>query len=162
MFIDQGGLYPIAIHKKLLRAISPKIGICARAIKSSRGHVCASAEAIASDRSHKTKRPVILCNLSIFKRKMNVIFKMWLGSMRKGSLICHFDPIRFTSSAHLAKQDGRGYKDKRGGASQKNSCPQTDHKGTLHEHKLKPLRSIYCKTCNISNKQQKATRGFCS
>ena len=52
LFIDQGGLYPIAIHKKLSRAISPKkIGNFARAIKSSCGHVCTSAEAIASDRS---------------------------------------------------------------------------------------------------------------
>ena len=57
MFIDQGESYPIAIHKKLLRAISPKIGNFARAIKSSRDHVCASADAIASDRSRKTKRP---------------------------------------------------------------------------------------------------------
>ena len=57
MFIDQGESYPIAIHKKLLRAICPKIGNFARAIKSSRDHVCASADAIASDRSRKTKRP---------------------------------------------------------------------------------------------------------
>ena len=64
MFIDQGESYPIAIHKKLLRAISPKIGNFARAIKSSRDHVCASADAIASDRSCKTKRPetAILCS----------------------------------------------------------------------------------------------------
>ena len=48
-----------SIHKKLLRAISPKIGNFARAIKSSRDHVCASADAIASDRSRKTKRPAV-------------------------------------------------------------------------------------------------------
>ena len=59
LFIDQGGYYPIAIYKKLLRAMSPKIGNFVRAIKSSRDHVCASADAIASDRSHKTKRPVV-------------------------------------------------------------------------------------------------------
>ena len=41
----------------MLRAISPKIGNFARAIKSSRDHVCASADAIASDRSRKTKGP---------------------------------------------------------------------------------------------------------
>ena len=55
--IDQGGFYPIVIHEKLLRAISPKIGNFARAIKRSRDHVCASTDAIASDRSRKTKGP---------------------------------------------------------------------------------------------------------
>ena len=58
LFIDQGGFYPIAIHKKLLRAISPKIGNFATVIKSSHDRVCASADAIASDHSRKTKRPV--------------------------------------------------------------------------------------------------------
>ena len=48
LFINQGGFYPIAIHKKLLRAISPKIGNFPRAIKSSRDHICASADAITS------------------------------------------------------------------------------------------------------------------
>ena len=57
LFIDQGGFYPIAIHKKLLRVISPKTDNFARAIKSSRDHVCASADAIASDRPRKTKKP---------------------------------------------------------------------------------------------------------
>ena len=55
--IDQGGFYPTAIYKKLLRAISPKIGNFVRAIKSSRDHVCASADAIASNGSCKRKRP---------------------------------------------------------------------------------------------------------
>ena len=45
--IPKGGFYPIAIHKKLLIAISPKIGNFAGAIKSLRDHVCASADAIA-------------------------------------------------------------------------------------------------------------------
>ena len=57
LFIDQGGYYPITIYKKLLRAMSPKIGSFARTIKSSRDHVCASADAIASDHSRETKRP---------------------------------------------------------------------------------------------------------
>ena len=57
LFIDQGGYYPIKIYKKLLRAMSPKIGKFARVIKSSRDHVCTSADAIASDRLRKTKRP---------------------------------------------------------------------------------------------------------
>ena len=47
LFIDQGGFYPIVIHKKLLRAISPKIGNFARAIKRLHDHVCASTDAIA-------------------------------------------------------------------------------------------------------------------
>ena len=39
----------------------------------------------------------ILCSLSIFKRKMKVYFKMWLGSMSppKGSLIVTVEPVRF-------------------------------------------------------------------
>ena len=57
LFIDQGGFYPIAIHKRLLRAISPKIGNFARAIKGSCDHVCMSADVIVSDRSGKTIRP---------------------------------------------------------------------------------------------------------
>ena len=59
LFIDQGGFHPIVIHAKLLRVISPKIGNFARAIKRLRDHVCASTDAIASDRSRKTKRPEI-------------------------------------------------------------------------------------------------------
>ena len=51
LFIDQGGFYPVASHKKLLRTITPKIGNFARAIKSLRHHDCASADAIASDHS---------------------------------------------------------------------------------------------------------------
>ena len=57
LFIDQEGFYPIAIHKKLLRAISPKIGNFARVIKSSHHHVCGSADTIASHHLRKTKRP---------------------------------------------------------------------------------------------------------
>ena len=55
--IDQGGFYPIVIHQKLLRSISPKIGNFTRAIKSLHDHACTSADTIPSDRSHKRKRP---------------------------------------------------------------------------------------------------------
>ena len=76
MFIDQGESYPIAIHKKLLRAISPKIGNFARAIKSSRDHVCASADAIASNHSRKTKRPDMATILPNLQRLINQCMKV--------------------------------------------------------------------------------------
>ena len=60
MSIDQGGFYPIAIHKKLLTAISPKVGNFVRVIKGLHDHICASADVIASDCSRKTKRPADL------------------------------------------------------------------------------------------------------
>ena len=72
-----------SIHKKLLRAISPKIGNFARAIKSSRDHVCASADAIVSDRSRKTKRPVPETHPFYPRRPYVVIHNIWKMNVAK-------------------------------------------------------------------------------
>ena len=47
---------PLILFVTIYQKISPKIGNFMRAIKRSRDHVCASADAIASNRSRKTKK----------------------------------------------------------------------------------------------------------